>query len=176
MDRRRPRVGLPRSWLPRRPALRHRVRPHLHTLRRLLVQLDGDALDWAIGSFLTARAAPASLGLRAIAVDGKALRGSRTRVTGHVPAQHQVTDKSNEISAFRPLPDSVDLTGTVITADALHTQHAHGTYLRQRGAHCIAHVKANHPGLFDRIRRLPWREISLDRYDRTRAHRRLEIR
>ncbi|WP_245235386.1 transposase family protein [Streptomyces violaceorubidus] len=52
--------------------------PHPHTLRRLLVQLDGDALDRAIGAFLTARAAPAGPGLRAIAVDGKALRGSRT--------------------------------------------------------------------------------------------------
>ncbi|MFE6178829.1 ISAs1 family transposase [Streptomyces sp. NPDC056464] len=162
--------------------------PHPHTLRRLLVQLDGDALDRAIGAFLTARAAPAGPGLRAIAVDGKALRGSRTHVTGHVTllaamdhtghvlAQRQVTDKSNEIPAFRPLLDSVDLTGTVITADALHTQHAHGTYLRERGAHYIAQVKANHPGLFDRVRRLPWREITLDHYDRTRAHHRLEIR
>ncbi|MFI5888302.1 ISAs1 family transposase [Streptomyces sp. NPDC051554] len=84
--------------------------------------------------------------------------------------------KSNEIPAFRPLLDSVDLTGTVITADALHTQHAHGTYLRERGAHYIAQVKVNHPGLFDRVRRLPWREIRLDNYDRTRAHHRLEIR
>ena len=87
--------------------------PHPHTLRRLLVQLDGDALDRAIGAFLTARATPAGPGLRAIAVDGKALRGSRTHVTGHVTllaamdhtghvlAQRQVADKSNEIPAFR---------------------------------------------------------------------------
>ncbi|MCH0573155.1 ISAs1 family transposase [Streptomyces sp. MUM 136J] len=164
--------------------------PQPHTLRRLLVQLDGDALDRAIGAFLTARAAPAGRdpGLRAIAVDGKALRGSRTHVTGHVtplaamdhtghvPAQRQVADKSNEIPAFRPLLDSVEMAGTVITADALHTQHAHGTYLRERGAHHIAHVKANHSDLLDRVRRLPWREITLDHHDRTRAHHRLEIR
>ncbi|MEH0551059.1 ISAs1 family transposase [Streptomyces sp. B21-101] len=118
--------------------------PHPHTLRRLLVQLDGDALDRAIGAFLTARATPAGPGLRAIAVDGKALRGSRTHLTGHVTllaamdhtghvlAQRQVADKSNEISAFRPPLDSVDLTGTVITADALHTQHAHGRPLRAK--------------------------------------------
>ncbi|MET8249398.1 ISAs1 family transposase [Streptomyces sp. NPDC005202] len=162
--------------------------PHPHTLRRLLVRLDGDALDQAIGAFLTARTTPASAGLRAIAVDGKALRGSRTATTthvtllaamdhtGHVLAQRQVADKSNEIPAFRPLLDTIDLTGTVITADALHTQHAHGTYLRDRGAHYIAQVKANHPGLFDRVRHLPWREITLDHHDRTRAHHRLEIR
>jgi predicted transposase YbfD/YdcC len=94
--------------------------------------------------------------------------------TGHDLAQRQVADKSNEIPAFRPLLDSVDLTGTVFTADALYTQHAHGTYLRKRGAHYIAQVKANHP--FGRVHRLPWREITLDHYDRTRAHNRLEIR
>ncbi|MET7354773.1 ISAs1 family transposase [Streptomyces mirabilis] len=162
--------------------------PHPHTLRRLLVQLDGDALDQAIGAFLAARTTPTGPGLRAIAVDGKALRGSRTTATpyvtllaamdhaGHVLAQRQVADKSNEIPTFQPLLDSIDLTGTVITTDALHTQHAHGTYLRTRGAHYIAQVKANHPGLFDRVRRLPWREITLDHHDRTRAHHRLEIR
>ncbi|KAB1972298.1 ISAs1 family transposase [Streptomyces triticiradicis] len=162
--------------------------PHPHTLRRLLVQLDGDALDQAIGTFLTARTTPAGPGPRVIAVDGKALRGSRTATTahvtllaamdhtGHVLAQRQIADKSNEIPAFRPLLDTLDLTGTVITADALHTQHAHGAYLRERGAHYIAQVKANHPGLLDCVRRLPWREITLDHHDRTRAHHRLEIR
>ncbi|MDO0927300.1 hypothetical protein QQY24_18465 [Streptomyces sp. TG1A-8] len=40
----------------------------------------------------------------------------------------------------------------------------------------MAQVKASHPSLFDRVRRLPWREIMLDHYDRTRAHHRLEIR
>lgn len=164
--------------------------PHPGTVRRLLARLDGDALDAAIGSFLTARTGPAGTGnvLRPIAVDGKTVRGSRTATspaiallaamthTGDVLAQRQVADKSNEIPAFAPLLDTLDLTGTVITADALHTQHAHGTYLRERGAHYIAHVKANHPGLFDRVRRLPWREITLDHYERTRAHHRQEIR
>ncbi|MFJ8938801.1 ISAs1 family transposase [Streptomyces sp. NPDC102365] len=163
---------------------------HLGTVRRLLARLDGDALDAAIGSFLTARTGPAGTGnvLRPIAVDGKTVSGSRTATspaiallaamthTGDVLAQRQVADKSNEIPAFAPLLDTLDLTGTVITADALHTQHAHGTYLRERGTHYIAHVKANHPGLFDRVRRLPWREITLDHYERTRAHHRQEIR
>ncbi|MCZ4087473.1 ISAs1 family transposase, partial [Streptomyces sp. H34-S5] len=50
--------------------------------------------------------------------------------TGSVLAQRQVADKSNEIPAFRPLLDTLDLDGVVITADALHTQHDHGAYLR----------------------------------------------
>ncbi|WP_338686574.1 ISAs1 family transposase [Streptomyces acidiscabies] len=169
--------------------------PHPGTVRRLLSRVDGDLLDAAIGAFLdTRRVPPPPAGtaagplLRPIAVDGKAVRGSRTGTrtavtllaamahTGEVLAQRQVADKSNEIPAFRPLPADTDLTDTVITADALHTQHAHGAYLRKRGAHYIAQVKANHPGLFDRVRRLPWREITLDHKDRTRAHHRLEIR
>ncbi|MFF4507589.1 ISAs1 family transposase [Streptomyces sp. NPDC001401] len=145
-------------------------------------RFDGDALDRAIGAFLTARATPAGPGLRAIAADGIGLRGSRTHGTllaAIAPATSWPSARSPTRatrSAFRPPLDSVDLTGPVIIADALNTQHAHGTYLRERGAHYIAQVKASHPGLFDRVRRLPWREIRLAHYDRTRTHRRLEIR
>ncbi|MCY0939733.1 ISAs1 family transposase [Streptomyces sp. H34-S4] len=169
--------------------------PHGATLRRLLARADGDALDSAIGQYLQHRRTPPgpaagdrSAVRRVIAVDGKTLRGSRTPDrpaiallaamdhTGSVLAQRQVADKSNEIPAFRPLLDTLDLDGAVITADALHTQHDHGVYLRERGAHYLAVVKKNHPGLHQRISRLPWRDITLDHYDPTRAHHRDEIR
>ncbi|MFY1676985.1 ISAs1 family transposase [Streptomyces sp. WMMC905] len=169
--------------------------PHPGTVRRLLARIDADLLDVAVGAFLDARRTrPAPTGdgarpvLRPLAVDGKVLRGSRTGEraavmllaamahSGEVLAQRQVADKSNEIPAFAPLLNGLDLTGTLITADALHTQHDHGRYLRDRGAHYIAVVKKNHPGLHNRIRRLPWSEIALDHKDRTRAHHRLEIR
>ncbi|MFI0088454.1 ISAs1 family transposase [Streptomyces bobili] len=165
--------------------------PHVGTIRLVLLAVDGDVLDTAIGRYLQERRPapePAAAVRRAIAVDGKVLRGSRTRDraatallaamdhTGSVLAQRQVADKSNEIPAFAPLLDPLDLEHTLITADALHTQHAHGAYLRERGAHYLAVVKKNHPGLHDRISRLPWRDITLDHYDRTRAHHRNEIR
>ncbi|MFJ3794628.1 ISAs1 family transposase, partial [Kitasatospora sp. NPDC090091] len=72
--------------------------------------------------------------------------------------------------------DSIDLTDTVITGDALHTQHAHGTYLRERGAHYLAIVKKNHPGLYAQVKTLPWADIPLDHRTRDRAHHRDEIR
>jgi predicted transposase YbfD/YdcC len=121
-------------------------------------------------------------------VGGKTVRGSRTPTraavtllaamdhTGTVLAQRQIADRSNEIPAFAPLLDTIDLENTVVTADALHTQHEHGSYLRRRGAHHLAIVKRNHPGLHDRVRQLPWRDIPLEHYDRTRAHYRTEIR
>ncbi|MFF9453585.1 ISAs1 family transposase [Streptomyces flaveolus] len=106
--------------------------PHSTTIRLVLAAVDGDALDRAIGRFLHERHSP-SMSRRVIAVDGKTLRGSRTtdqpttaliaEMThdGDVLAQMQVDGKSNEIPAFAPLLDGIDLTGTVITADALHT-------------------------------------------------------
>lgn len=171
--------------------------PHPATIRRLLERLDGDAMDRAIGAFLDTRLArTAATGeasartiRRAVAVDGKSVRGSRnaekTAVvliaamdhTGTVLAQRQIADKSNEIPAFAPLLDMIeDMDGVMVTADALHTQHAHGTYLRERGAHYLAIVKKNHVKLHNRVRRLPWRDMPLEHYDRTRAHHRIEIR
>lgn len=72
--------------------------------------------------------------------------------------------------------EPIDLDGTAITADALHAQHHHARYLRDRGAHRIAVVRPNDPTLYDRIRRLPWKEISVDQSKRTRARHRCAIR
>ena len=169
--------------------------PHAATVRRLLQRVDGDALDAAIGAYLKARTPSSQLSepppkpsLRAIAVDGKTVRGSRTTTAtaiqllaamdhhGVVLAQRQITSKSNEIPSFQPLLDTIDLENTVLTTDALHTQHAHGTYLRTRGAHYLAVVKKNHPGLYAQVRKLPWADIPLEHRTRDKAHHRVEIR
>lgn len=59
-----------------------RPAPYAATVRRLLQHLDGDALDAAIGAFLQARGRSHQpdrpTKLRAVAVDGKTVRGSRT--------------------------------------------------------------------------------------------------
>jgi predicted transposase YbfD/YdcC len=46
-----------------------------------------------------------------------------------VLGQVQVDGKPNEINAFKPLLEELDLTGTVVTADAMHTQREHATWL-----------------------------------------------
>ncbi|WP_385877470.1 transposase family protein [Streptomyces vulcanius] len=80
--------------------------PHPTTVMRLLKHLDGDALDAVICAFLQARSAPGHR--RAVAVDGKVLRGSRRAGgkavwlpaamdhAGTVLGQRQIDDKSNE--------------------------------------------------------------------------------
>ncbi|MCY0963414.1 ISAs1 family transposase [Streptomyces sp. H27-H5] len=93
-----------------------------------------------------------------VAVDGKAARGSRTDVApaahllsavtaaGRTVSQLRVPDKTNEITAFASLLDPFDLTGTVVTADALHTQREHAKWLVEaKNAHYLLVVKGNQP-------------------------------
>ncbi|MFJ2575143.1 ISAs1 family transposase [Streptomyces halstedii] len=65
---------------------------------------------------------------------------------------------------------------TVVTADALHTQHDHCAYLTGRGAHYVAVVKKNHPGLYAQVIGLPWREIPLGHRTRDHARHHGEVR
>ncbi|MEV4569546.1 ISAs1 family transposase [Nonomuraea sp. NPDC049419] len=172
------------------------TRPAASTLGRLLARLDGDAFDTATCGYLASLAAcqppeqatPTRTPLLGLAVDGKTLRGSRSRDgvvhllaairhdTQTVLAQRQIEAKSNEIPAFTPLLRSLNLTGVAITADALHTQHDHAHQITAAGGHYLFIVKGNQPTLLRRLKALPWREAILnDRTDET-AHGRREIR
>lgn len=110
-------------------------RPSEAMIRRLLQAVDPDLLAAAIGRWLSARIPMPSPGSRrAMAVDGKALRGSRTpdhaarhvlaaadQRTGAVLASTDVDTKTNEITRFAALLDHIDdLRDVVVTADALH--------------------------------------------------------
>ncbi|MGH9292733.1 MAG: ISAs1 family transposase, partial [Acidimicrobiales bacterium] len=87
---------------------------------------------------------------RAVALDGKTLRGARvddgrkvhlvsvvTHREGTTIAQANVDQKTNEITVFRPLLETLDLTDVVVTADALHAQREHAKFLVSRGAHYV---------------------------------------
>jgi predicted transposase YbfD/YdcC len=166
-------------------------RPSEAMIRRLLQTLDPDLLTTVISAWLASRTTmdiPA--GRRAIAVDGKSLRGSRTtgtaadhvmaacdQATGVVLASTDVDGKTNEITRFAPLLDQIsDLRDTVITADAMHCQRDHVTYLAARGANWILTVKANQPTLHAQLAGLPWRAVPDATRDTGRGHGRREIR
>jgi predicted transposase YbfD/YdcC len=78
-----------------------------------------------------------------------------------VQGQVAVDAKSNEITAFVPLLDQLDLTGVVITADAMHTQDAHAKYLHGRGAHYVLIAKQNRPTLVRELTSLPWMAVKV---------------
>src|SRR5699024_7540889 len=123
-------------------------------------------LDDAVNDWTRTQARSATTGKpEVIAVDGKEVRGAKngagSRVflmagldhgAGAVIGQESVGEKTNEIPHFASLLDQLgDLTGTINTADALHTQTGHATDLHRRGAHFLFTVKENQPGLRDRI-------------------------
>ncbi|MEU4338082.1 ISAs1 family transposase [Micromonospora lupini] len=166
-------------------------RPSETMIRRLLQALDPDQLTQAVGAWLATRSATTpSPARRAIAVDGKTLRGSRTtdttarhvlaacdQATGVALASTDVDGKASEISRFGPLLDQIgDLRGTVITADALHCRREHVAYLAERGAHWVLPVKANQPSLHAQLAGLPWRAVPHAARDTDRGHGRREIR
>jgi predicted transposase YbfD/YdcC len=69
-----------------------------------------------------------------------------------------------------------DLADAVVTADAMHAQRGHATYLHGRGAHYVLTVKGNQPGLRDQLKALPWKDIPAGHTQADRAHGRAEKR
>jgi predicted transposase YbfD/YdcC len=176
--------------------------PSESTIRRLISRVDPDRFDVVLGRFLQrlcvqVTASAATGRRRVLAVDGKTLRGSRhhDRESGEVAGRHllavidhhtrvvlgqvQVEGKTNEITAFAPLLDtltSIDLAGVVVTADALHTQRDHVEDLHRRGAHWVLTAKGNQPRLRRQLAALPWRDVEPDHRRAETAHGRREIR
>ncbi len=153
--------------------------PEEATLRRVLQRLDPDHLDAALHAWIIQHTpiddhpeptAPVSVAPAAIAVDGKSLAGTYPRTGGAgvhllaafshdsatVIAQHPVPAGTSEITALAPLLDQIDLTGRVVTADALHTLAQHAQYLHARGADYVFTVKRNHQVLYHHLDTLPW--------------------
>ncbi|MEU4252204.1 ISAs1 family transposase [Amycolatopsis sp. NPDC026612] len=82
---------------------------------------------------------------------------------------------SSEISWFEPLLDSIDPTGKVVTADALHTTAEHARYLHARGAYYVFTVKENQHRLHGLLDSLPWHDIPTHTTE-NRGHGRTERR
>ncbi|MFH9826437.1 transposase family protein [Streptomyces bobili] len=111
------------------PLLPRRVLPAETTVRRLPARID-ERRAGPGGRTMARRPPPKTTGLRGLAVDGKSLRGTAKatgrkihllaalqHATGLVLAQLDVGEKTNEITCFQPLLDTVaDLARAVVTA------------------------------------------------------------
>jgi predicted transposase YbfD/YdcC len=173
--------------------------PDEATVRRVLTDIDGDALDEAIGGWLRYLAPPPPPPVvepptprqawPAVAVDGKTLCGSgrpggqvhllaaADHTSRAVLGQVQVDGKSNEITAFQPLLGPLDLTRHVVTADAMHTQREHVDFLvTVKHAAYVCIVKRNQPHLYKQLKTLPWRQVPVADHTREQGHGRDEIR
>jgi len=155
----------------RRFGSRRPTPPSERTLRRILGALDAAAFDRIVGQWAEEHCE--SVG-RALAIDGKTLRGSADADAkavhlmaallhdeAVVTAQVAVPGKTNEIPCAKVLLDPLDLSGAVVTADALHTQHETARYLvEDKEADYLFTVKENQPTLYWDLARLPQRAFS----------------
>lgn len=132
--------------------------PSVSAIRSFILSLNANEVDkkitdWFLGSD--------SLRGLALAIDGKTLRGSRdgdkralqllslvTHDDGVVVTQEKVDDKTNEIPVAQELLKGLDIKGSIITADAMHTQIETATVIvREKEADYVFTVKGNQPNL-----------------------------
>ena len=130
------------------------VLPSETTIRRALALVDADTFDRAVAAWMALKVGDLG-GRRVIAVDGKTMRGARRdggaphlvaaldHGTGAVLGQLAVAAKSNEIPALRDLLDTMDITGAVITADAMHCQRETARHITSSHGHYVMTVKGN---------------------------------
>jgi len=142
------------------------------TFRRAFALVSADVLDRVLGAWLHTRAVRAG-GRLVIAVDGKAVRGAKSKSgkaphlvaalahgIGAVLGQVAVDGKSNEIPAVRDLLKAfASLASAVITIDAMHTQSDTAQVILGRGADYVMAVKANMPTLYRQLKKLPWAAV-----------------
>ncbi|MGP8243848.1 MAG: ISAs1 family transposase [Bryobacteraceae bacterium] len=149
--------GLTREALERLGSQRH-TPPSEPTIRRVLQGLDANRLDAQIGQWVARQQLRPGV---AVAVDGKTLRRGHDagQAAPHllsailhqeavVVAQMDVEEKTNEIPKLPALLAPLPLEGTVVTADALHTQKETARYLvEKKQADYLFIAKDNQPTL-----------------------------
>jgi predicted transposase YbfD/YdcC len=127
--------------------------------------------------------------LKGVAVDGKTSRGARREDGSRVHllgvAEHggrfidqvEVDVKHNEVTHFQALLEGLDLTGKVVTFDALLTVRANLDWLvTTKHAHYVAVIKKNQPLLHRRLKSLPWKQVRSGAVTREIGHGRIETR
>jgi hypothetical protein len=130
--------------------------PSEPTIRRVLQSIDAEKLDARISEWMIAQVPLAG---KTLAVDGKTLRGTRDgdqrplhllsailHQEGVVVGQLAVGEKTNEIPKLKELLEPLDLAGTTVTADAMHTQKDTARFLvEDKKADYVFIAKDNQP-------------------------------
>jgi predicted transposase YbfD/YdcC len=180
--------------------------PSKATIWRVITDADADVFDATAGSWLMSclLAGPAGQdgaagsdrddppGLMPVRLDGKTVRGARdaagnqrhllaalvgrTAQTSVIAAQAEVGVKTNEVPKAKDVLGQIDLHGTLVSADALHTVKATAEFIHQAGGEFVLPVKENRKALFDAIDALPWHQAPVAHSATDRGHGRLTTR
>jgi hypothetical protein len=137
--------------------------PSHDTFNRMFSAQDPDELEKGFVAWVTS-IAKLTAG-EVVAIDGKALKGTRQagkKAIVHVVsawansnnlvlAQRKVDDKSNEITAIPRLLQTLELSGTVVTIDAIGCQSSIAQQIAEKQADYILAVKQNQGHLLEEI-------------------------
>ncbi len=141
--------------------------PSHDTISRVFASINSEQfqnafIDWVNGIELHKEG-------KVIAIDGKALRRSFDSSIGKGPlhmvsawaveagislGQLKTADKSNEIKAIPRLLDLLDVSGAIVTIDAMGCQKEIAQKIRSKNAHYILALKKNQPDLFKETKAL----------------------
>ena len=152
-----------RPWFARYLDLSHGI-PSDDTFARVLARLDPAAFEKCLLSWV--QAVQEITEHRQIAIDGKTLRGSYDRSDGKAAihmvsawatenelslGQVVVDEKSNEITAIPELLRVLELSGAVVTIDAMGCRKEIADLIREGGGDYVLAVKRNQPTLCERV-------------------------
>jgi predicted transposase YbfD/YdcC len=138
--------------------------PSHDTFRRVFCLLDPRAFQACFQRWIDALSA--GLGIKRIAIDGKTVRRSFDRASGKVAlhlvsawaseqhlvlGQVAVDSKSNEITAIPKLLELLDVSGAMVSIDAMGCQKEIAAKIRAGGGDYVLSVKDNQPNLLEDI-------------------------
>ena len=139
--------------------------PSHDTFSRIFRLLDPAAFGRCFGRFL---ADLGEAGAGVVAIDGKTLRRSFDAAAGRSPLavvsafasssrtvigqeSFRAGEGDSEIVAARALLECLDLTGQLVTADALHCQNETARLILERGGDYLLRLKGNRPALHEAV-------------------------
>jgi predicted transposase YbfD/YdcC len=151
------------DWLKAFLALPNGIPSH-DTFRRLFERLDPDQFQRCFLRWI--EALHEATERQVVAIDGKSLRRSFDRAKGQsalhlvhawATANHlllgqvAVDEKSNEITAIPVLLRMLELTGAIVTIDAMGCQKEIARTIQETGADYVLALKGNHEHLFEQV-------------------------
>lgn len=153
-------LGFPRDWSKR---IHTYMAPSETTFARLLRHLDNQALQRELLRWLDQLLGKRDPTGDQVSVDGKELLNSQGAAvvsaysvqTGRWLGSEPLAEKSNEIPAAQALLKRVELEGSLVTADAMHTQtETARIVVQEKGGDYLFTIKGNQPGVADNAREL----------------------
>jgi predicted transposase YbfD/YdcC len=176
--------------------------PSKATIWRVITDADAEVFDATVGGWLMGRlpGTPAArddaagqespAGLMPVRLDGKTVRkdadgnqrhllavlAGRTAQSSVIAAQAEVGVKTNEVPMATEVLGQIDLHGTLVSADALHTVKATAEFICEAGREFVLPVKENRAALFDALDALPWDQVPIAHTATDRGHGRITTR